>query len=88
LACWLSGIFGGLLVSKISLVTGSLSVSFGCGVVVVVSQVLQWVGKVSERVIARMLALSSAKSMRGGGGARDGSVFMLVGGSSGLWCGR
>jgi len=84
--CWLLGIFEGSLVSKISLVAGLLSVLFVCGVVVVVSKVLQWEGKVSGRVIACMLALSSAKSIRSGGGARDGSVFMFVG-SSGLWCG-
>jgi len=85
LACWLLGIFEGLLGSKL-LVTGSVSVSFMCGIVMVVSKVLQWEGKVSGRLIAHILALSSAKSICSGGGARDGSYFMLVVGSSGLWC--
>jgi len=72
--------------SKESLVTGSLLVSFVCGVIVVMLRVLQWVRNMSGEVIACMLALSLAKSICGGGGAMDGRWFVLVVGSGGLLC--
>ncbi len=58
-------------------------------VIVMTTELLRWVGEVADVAsIARMLALSAARSMRGGGGARDiGGVLWVVGSRDGVVCG-
>jgi len=84
----LAGFVALFVVSKELLVTGLLLVLFMCGIIMVMSRVLQWAGKVLGKVIVYMLALNSAKSICGGDGAMDSRQFVLVVGSDGLLFGQ
>jgi len=77
---------GGARERGASLLVGSWDVVVVVGVIVVILSLLRWDD--IEGFIARILAARAARSMRGGGGAREIVVFWVVGAEGGVGDGR